>query len=100
MGYTLHYQATGPHPLDDDVLERLNAHASEVTDGLSETAEDFSWRVDDGGTKVWGWTKPGLDMMDMEMDVDTITAAMSTVAELLPGWKVTLTDDFDSELYP
>ncbi|MCA9299220.1 MAG: hypothetical protein KDA28_09150, partial [Phycisphaerales bacterium] len=69
MGYTLHYRATGDTPIGASALAALHAHAAEVSASLSRTAEAFAWRVVEGATEASGWTKPGLDLPDLERDV-------------------------------
>ena len=100
MGYTVWYKGVSEHPITGAQLDAARANAAEWTDRLSDTAEGYEWSIDDDDDcAISGYTKPGLDD-DMDEDVELLVQAVSALAAKLPALSFTVSDDYDSELYP
>jgi len=101
VGYTIWYEGTSETPITPEQLAQAQEHAARWTTKLSESAEDYRWDIDDeDDCKISGWTKPGLDELEMEEDVDTLIDAVRTLDGEMDGLEFTVTDDYETEHYP
>jgi hypothetical protein len=93
MGWTVYYRGEADAPITDNERQVLARHVETWTAKLHEGSEAYGWKVEDGGTKLSGYTKIQYSEDD-QGDYVTLIRAAQELEGLLPRFRFLVSDDY------